>query len=106
MPKTNRPAANSSRAVFSYQQVKAADMTQQHDNAAHDQDNPPTPVDTIKTRIVAALAEARKARHHKECHCRRFDGRYCNAVDALWQRALERELGNLHKHGATQHNQT
>lgn len=51
--------------------------------------------DTTHTRIIAALAEARKARHHRDCHCKRFDGRYCNAANALWERALERELGKL-----------
>ena len=56
---------------------------------------------TIKTRIVAALAEARKARHHKDCHCRLFDGRYCNATDALWSRALERELTKLSEETST-----
>lgn len=55
----------------------------------------PVPVDTIKTRIIAALAEVRKARHHRDCHCRRFDHQYCNAADALWQRAINRELDNL-----------
>lgn len=60
-----------------------------------------TSIDTTKTRIVAALAEARKARHHKHCYCRRYDGRYCNATDALWSRALERELNNLAKESST-----
>lgn len=51
--------------------------------------------DTIKTRIVAALAESRKARHRNDCHCRRFDRQFCNAADALWQRAMNRELSKL-----------
>ena len=46
-------------------------------------------------RIRKALFEARKARHYRDCHCRQFQGRYCNAVDALWQNAVNRELGNL-----------
>lgn len=52
-------------------------------------------IETTKTRIIAALAEARKARHNPHCHCRRFDNLYCNATDALWSRALERELTKL-----------
>lgn len=48
-----------------------------------------------QTRVIAALAEARKARHHRDCHCRRFESQYCNATDALWQRAINRELDNL-----------
>lgn len=47
---------------------------------------------TPTQRITTALAEARKARHHKNCHCRHFDGNYCNPADALWQRAINREL--------------
>lgn len=46
-------------------------------------------------RIQKALFEARKSRHHRDCNCRRFQGRYCNAVDALFQNAVNRELGNL-----------
>lgn len=49
-----------------------------------------------KTRIITALAEARKARHHRDCHCRMFDKQFCNAADALWQRALTRELTILY----------
>lgn len=50
---------------------------------------------TIETQCMAALAEARKARHHPQCFCRRFDGEWCNAADALWQRALNRCLQQL-----------
>lgn len=48
-----------------------------------------------ETKVVAALAEARKARHHPDCHCRRFHGRWCNAADALWGRAMDRCLSQL-----------
>lgn len=48
-----------------------------------------------ETRIVLALAEARKARHHRDCHCRRFDRQWCNAVDALFSRAANRELEQM-----------
>lgn len=51
-----------------------------------------------ETKVIAALAEARKARHHRDCHCRMFDRQYCNAADALWQRALERELDRIAAH--------
>jgi len=52
-------------------------------------------VENIKTKIVTALAEARKARHHRNCYCRKFERAYCNATTALWERALERELGEI-----------
>lgn len=47
---------------------------------------------TPQLRAKAALAEARKARHHKDCHCQQFDRRYCNAVDALLSNRIDREL--------------
>lgn len=50
---------------------------------------------TPEIRITAALAEARKARHQRDCYCRRFDRQFCNAADALWQRAVNRELDKL-----------
>lgn len=53
---------------------------------------------TPQARIVAALAEARKARHHPECHCRMFAREFCNAADALWQRAVNRELQQITGH--------
>lgn len=43
-------------------------------------------------RVMYALAEARKARHHKDCFCQTFDKLYCNSADALWQNKLNREL--------------
>lgn len=51
--------------------------------------------DTIATQAVAALAEARKARHHRDCYCRQHRGRWCNAQDALWSRAADRCLQEL-----------
>lgn len=63
----------------------------------------PTPnLDGIKTRIVGALSEARKVRHHRDCHCRMFDRQFCNAADALWQRALNRLLDDLTEQENTQ----
>lgn len=49
----------------------------------------------IHTKIVLALAEARKARHHRDCHCRMFQRVACNAADALWTRAMDREIDNM-----------
>jgi hypothetical protein len=50
---------------------------------------------TPEVRITAALAQARKYRHHRDCHCRMFDRQYCNASDKLWQRAVNRELDKI-----------
>lgn len=50
---------------------------------------------TPQLRVMFALAEARKVRHHKDCHCRMFDRQFCNAADALWQNKLNRELESL-----------
>lgn len=50
---------------------------------------------TPQLRVMFALAEARKVRHHKDCHCRMFDKQFCNAADALWQNKLNRELESL-----------
>lgn len=47
---------------------------------------------TPQLRVLYALAEARRARHHDNCRCRRFDGLYCNAADALWSNKIDREL--------------
>ena len=54
---------------------------------------------TPQLRIVAALSEARKARHHRDCHCRMFQRQFCNAVDALFQAKLNRELEALSSKG-------
>lgn len=48
-------------------------------------------------RIAEALSESRKNRHHLDCHCRKHLGQFCTAADGLWQRALNRELENLHR---------
>lgn len=50
---------------------------------------------TPQLRIVAALAESRKVRHHRDCQCGAFDRRFCNAADALWQAKLNRELESM-----------
>lgn len=50
---------------------------------------------TPQLRVMFALAEARRVRHHKDCHCRMFDKQFCNAADALWQNKLNRELESL-----------
>ena len=50
---------------------------------------------TPELRVMFALAEARKVRHHKNCHCRMFDRQFCNAADALWQAKLNRELESI-----------
>lgn len=50
---------------------------------------------TPQIRITAALAQARKHRHHRDCYCRMFAHQFCNATDALWQRAVNRELDKM-----------
>lgn len=52
---------------------------------------------TPELRIMHALSESRKCRHHKDCYCRIFDRHFCNAADALWQNRLNRELESLKK---------
>ena len=47
-----------------------------------------------ENRVTLALAYARKARHHTFCRCRHWQG-YCSPNDALWSRALDRELDTL-----------
>lgn len=42
-----------------------------------------------------ALHQARKHRHHPNCRCMRYGGLYCTAADALWSRAVDRELEKL-----------
>lgn len=49
-----------------------------------------------ENRVTLALAHARKYRHHHMCRCRRFEG-YCSANDALWSRAVDRELDAMRK---------
>jgi len=43
---------------------------------------------------MAALTQARKARHHKTCCCMRHNT-YCNDQDEKWSQAVDRELGKL-----------
>jgi len=49
-----------------------------------------------ENRVTLALAQARRNRHHSTCRCHRFEG-YCSANDALWSRAVDRELDAFRK---------
>jgi hypothetical protein len=49
-----------------------------------------------ENRVTLALAQARRNRHHSTCRCHRFEG-YCTANDALWSRAVDRELDEIRK---------
>lgn len=49
---------------------------------------------TPQLRVVHALAEARKVRHHPDCRCGVFKS-FCNQADALWQNRMNRELEAL-----------
>jgi len=44
--------------------------------------------------IMAALTQARKARHHKTCACMRHNT-YCNDQDEKWSKAVDKELDRL-----------
>lgn len=50
---------------------------------------------TPQLRVVYALAEARRVRHHKDCHCRVWQETACNAADALWTQKMNNELESL-----------
>lgn len=50
---------------------------------------------TPQLRIAFALHKARQFRHHRDCHCGRFDGVACSAADAMWTRAMDRELEDI-----------
>ena len=50
---------------------------------------------TPQLRAMFALHKARIYRHHRNCHCGMYHGEGCNAADALWTRALNRELDVL-----------
>ena len=71
--------------------VSTDDQPTEHSDGEHTA----TRRNTAELRVMTALAEIRKARHHKDCYCRMFDGNWCNAAEALWSRALERELGHI-----------
>ena len=47
---------------------------------------------TPQLRAMFALHKARLYRHHRDCQCRMFHGEGCSAADALWTRAMDREL--------------
>ena len=53
-------------------------------------ETPPQP--TPQLRVMFSLHKARMHRHHKNCHCRKYHGEGCTASDALWTRAMDREL--------------
>jgi hypothetical protein len=53
--------------------------------------------ETPQLRAAFSLYQARRHRHHKHCHCRSFHGEGCNASDALWTRAMDRELEQMLK---------
>lgn len=50
---------------------------------------------TPQLRILYALSESRRCRHHRDCQCHTFAQLYCNAADALWQNKLNRELEEM-----------
>jgi len=50
---------------------------------------------TPQLRIMFALHKARLHRHHRDCQCRQYHGEGCTAADALWTRAMDRELEQL-----------
>jgi hypothetical protein len=50
---------------------------------------------TPQLRVIFALAEARKVRHHRDCHCRMWQKTACNAADALWTQKMNVELESL-----------
>lgn len=50
---------------------------------------------TPQLRAMFALYKARAHRHHRDCHCRRYQGEDCTAASALWARAMNRELDQL-----------
>ena len=108
MPKTLTPQPTAAATVaggFLISTVQAAEMTRQT-KVETTTDNSPTTAakprdhraDTAETRIIKALFEARRARHHRECQCRRFDGQWCNATEALWARAMNRDLVQMRDH--------
>lgn len=50
---------------------------------------------TPQLRVMYALSEARKARHHKDCHCGMYQKVACSAADALWTQKMNHELEKL-----------
>lgn len=58
---------------------------------------------TPQLRAMAALAQARRHRHHRDCFCRMFDRQFCNAADALWQQKLNRELDTISAQAKASH---
>jgi hypothetical protein len=64
-------------------------------NTETDNVEPPTSA-TPQEAAQIALANSRAARHHSTCTCMQFQHLYCNAQDALWQNALNRNLQAIH----------
>lgn len=52
---------------------------------------------TPQLRAMFALHKAREHRHHRNCLCGAYHGEGCNAADAMWTRAMNRELEELHR---------
>lgn len=50
---------------------------------------------TPQLRIMFALHKARQFRHHRNCHCAKVEGQGCTAADAMWRRAMDRELETI-----------
>jgi hypothetical protein len=93
MPKTVRPppstaAPNAGGLLISARQAVKMTQTELTANQMRD----------TQAKVIAALAEVRKARHHRDCYCRSFERASCNANTAFWERALQRELGKLADH--------
>jgi hypothetical protein len=63
--------------------------------ATHDTDPQTSHQPTPRDAAIYALAQARRYRHHPGCRCMTFEGLYCSAADALWSRALDRELDSV-----------
>ena len=50
---------------------------------------------TPQLKAAFALHKARMYRHHRDCHCGTYSGEGCTAADALWVRAMNRELEQM-----------
>lgn len=51
--------------------------------------------ETPQLRVMYALHKARQYRHHRQCQCGTYQREACNAEDAMWRRAMNRELDNI-----------
>lgn len=50
---------------------------------------------TPQLRIMFALYKSRQFRHHRHCQCAAVEGQGCTAADAMWRRAMDRELESI-----------